>query len=230
MEHAVTGETLAAQETQPEAPAKRAEFLTERRIDIFSAILLAVTTVAAAWCAYQATRWGGVQANSYAEASTLRLESNRSYNQGYQLASIDADLFAQYALAVTTGNHELTELYETRLFRPAFLPALHAWLATAPLVNPDAPRTPLDDPAYLDSLFGESEVLEQQATAKFQEAKDANQTGDDYILNTVFFASVLFFAAVASKSDHRVVQRGLLGFAVVVFVLVAARMVGMPIE
>lgn len=229
----MTGDALAeldAQPTEPEAPADRLGFLTERRVDIIAAVLLAVTTVLAAWCAYQSTRWSGVQADDYAQASTLRLESNRSYIEGDQLASIDADLFAQYALAVTTGNRELQELYETRLFRLDFLPYLNAWLATEPLVNPDALRTPFVDPAYRASLFAESAALEERATATFHAAEDANQTGDDYVLNTVFYASVLFFAAVASKSDHRVVQRGLLAFALVIFVIVTARMVGMPIE
>jgi hypothetical protein len=73
-------------------------------------------------------------------------------------------------------------------------------------------------------------ALEEQATAKFQDAEEANQIGDDYILNTVFFASVLFFAAMAAKSDHRVVQRGLLAFALVIFVIIVARLTGMPIE
>jgi hypothetical protein len=38
------------------------------RIEFWSALLLAAATVATAYSAYQATRWGGVQATAFTEA------------------------------------------------------------------------------------------------------------------------------------------------------------------
>ena len=51
------------------------------------------------------------------------------------------------------------------------------------------------------------------ATAKFEEGKDANQTGDEYVLSTIFFASVLFFAGLSSKFSSNRVAVLALGFA-----------------
>jgi hypothetical protein len=54
---------------------------TERRLDVhldlISAILLSIATVATAWCVYQATGWNGQQTRLYAEASSRRIESTR---------------------------------------------------------------------------------------------------------------------------------------------------------
>jgi hypothetical protein len=203
--------------------------MSDHASEILAAVLLAVTTVAAAWCAYQATRWGGVQAISFAEASTARVESSRAFNEGLQFASIDSNLFGDFAEAYAAGDTELQAFYVNRLFREEFIPVLDAWIATDPLVNPDAPRNPFVDEAYLDALFGEAEVLEARATAKFEEAKEANQTGDNYILNTVFFATVLFFAGVSTKFPSSSVKLGLLGLGAVIFVVVLVRLIGMPV-
>lgn len=208
----------------------RIRFPSDRTLEVLAAVLLSLTTVAATWCAYQATRWNGVQARSFAEASTVRLESTQSFDHGLQLESVDVSVFAQYAVAVASGNTDLQTFYEDRLFRLEFLPVLDTWRATDPLTNPDAPRSPFDNEDYLASLFGESELLALEAQALFQEASDAGQTGDDYILSTVFFASVLFFAGVATKFPSKGVQVGLFAFGVVIFVIVLALMIGMPVE
>ena len=223
-------QTLPEREPQPEAPVARTGLLSDTSLEIFAAVLLSITTIAAAWCAYQSTRWSGVQANNYAEAGTARVESTREFNRGMQLLSLDANTFLQYVDAFSDDKTALLEFFETRLFRVDFLPYFDAWMATDPLTNPDAPRNPFVNPDYQSSLFAESDALEIEAGEKFQAAQDANQTGDDYVLNTVFFASVLFFAGIASQFPSRRVQLGLFGCGVVIFVIVMARTIGMPIE
>lgn len=226
----MTDDAPAVSEPQAEPPDGRTGFFSDDTLEIFAAVLLAVTTIAAAWCAYQSTRWSGVQANNYAEAGTARVESTRAFTRGMQFLSLDANTFLQYVEAFSEEKTALLEFYEARLIRLDFLPYFEAWLATDPLTNPDAPRNPFVDAAYQASLFDESDALELEAAEKFQTAKDANQTGDDYVLNTVFFASVLFFAGIASQFPSRRVQLGLFGCGVVIFVIVMARTIGMPIE
>ena len=223
-------QTLPEREPQPESPAGRTGLLSDYSLEIFAAVLLSITTIAAAWCAYQSTRWSGVQANNYAEAATARVESTREFNRGMQFLSLDANTFLQYVDAFSDDKTALLEFFETRLFRLDFLPYFEEWMATDPLTNPDSPRNPFVNPAYQEMLFAESDALEIQASEKFQAAQDANQTGDDYVLNTVFFASVLFFAGIASQFPSRRVQLGLFGCGVVIFVIVMARTIGMPIE
>jgi hypothetical protein len=54
-------------------------------------------------------------------------------------------------------------------------------------------------PEYRLSKAEEAAQLQEDAEAKFAEGTAANQTSDDYILNTVILASVLFLGGIASR-------------------------------
>lgn len=202
----------------------------ERNLEIAAVLLLSIATVATAWCAYQSTRWGGVQATSFAQASAKRIESSREYNRSMQLVTIDANLFAQWVAAYNVGDQALLTFYETNLMRPEFMPYLDAWVASNPLQNPDSARNPLVDQAYLQTMFAESERLRTEAEAKFVEATEANQNGDDYVLATVMFASVLFFGGISSKFKSRKIQKTLVTLAILMFAIGLTQIGGLPIH
>lgn len=170
----------------------------EPAAEIIATILLAIATLATAWSGYQSARWGGVQSTSYSQAGALRTESTRVSTQAGQQAQVDIGLFTNWINAFATENMELANFYQQR-FRVEFKPAFEAWLATDPASNPDAPPSPFSMPEYQLSKLQESEQLQADAAAKFAEGEAANQTGDNYILNTVILASVLFLGGIASK-------------------------------
>jgi hypothetical protein len=62
---------------------------------------LAAATVATAYSAYEATRWGGVQATAFTEASANRTESAKARSDAFALIGIDANLFTQWGVAFT---------------------------------------------------------------------------------------------------------------------------------
>ena len=187
------------------------------RIELWSAVLLASATVATAYSAYEATRWGGVQATAFTEAGAARTESAKALSEGYSLVTIDAGLFTEYAVAFTENNNLLERVIEERFFRDEFLPAFREWQAQRPLRNPDAAKVPFALDSYQPQKLVESGELEEEATAKFDEGRDANQTGDNYVLATIFFAAVLFFAGLASKFTSDRVAIGALAFGTAVF-------------
>jgi hypothetical protein len=160
--------------------------------------VLASASLAAAWSGYQSARWDGVQAASYNQASAHRVESARSSTYGHQLAIVDIITFTSYMDAYIKGDTELADFYMNR-FRAGFRPAFDAWMATDPLNNPDAPPSPFAMPEYVVPELQEADRLEAEASVLFQKGQDANQTSDDYVLNTVFLATVLFFAAIAPR-------------------------------
>jgi hypothetical protein len=166
--------------------------------EIIATVLLAMATLATAWSGYQSARWGGVQSSKYSQAGALRTESTRASTQAGQLIQIDVGLFTNWINAFANENDRLADFYEAR-FRPEFKPAFDAWLATDPRNNPDAPPTPFSMPEYNVSKTEEAEQLEQDASNTFEEGSAANQTSDDYILNTVILASVLFLAGMQSR-------------------------------
>ena len=178
----------------------------DRWVEILAATVLALATVASAWSAYQATRWGGVQAEAYAEAGAARAESVRMSDLADAHLTIDVEYFAIWLDETAKGGDEQVVALIQRAFRPEFEPAFEAWLATDPLVNQDGPATPFEMEEYVLASAQEAEELRTEAEAAAAVAADANQTGDNYVLTTVLFASVLFFAGISSKFSGRWVR------------------------
>jgi hypothetical protein len=189
----------------------------KRNAEIYATVLLALATIASAWSAYQATRWSGEQATAFSEASANRTESTRASTTGGQVATIDVTLFAEWAAARAADRDDLADFWEER-FRTEFKPAFEAWLASDPLNNPDAPATPFQAEQYTLADIEESERLLAVAEERAADARTANQRGDNYILTTVLFAIVLFFAGTASKFEGN--RPRVLGMSLATFVFV----------
>jgi len=166
--------------------------------EVIATILLALATLATAWSGYQSARWGGVQADSSNQAIALRTESTRASTTAGQLTQIDIGLFTNWINAYANDNQILVEFYENR-FRPEFAPAFDAWIATDPANNPDAPKSPFSMEEYDSEFMEEAQRLESEADEKSQISTAANQTADEYILNTVILASVLFLTGVQTR-------------------------------
>ena len=214
-------------EVSPKARPSRAELL-DRWTEILSAILLGLVTIATAWSGYQSARWGGVQSTKYSQASALRVESTRASTQAGQQTQIDVALFSSWLNAYANENGPLEEFYRER-FRAEFLPAFQAWLATKPATNPEAPASPFAMPEYQLAAAQEAQDLEQQASNTFEEGKAANQQSDDYILNAVILASVLFLAGIAPRFDWLPVRVVVITVAVIFLGLGLYNIVTYPI-
>ncbi len=186
-------------EASPKAKPRRADLL-DRWTEILSAILLGLVTMATAWSGYQSARWGGVQSTKYSEASALRVESTRASALAGQQTQIDVAIFSNWINAYAQGDMRLEQFYRER-FRAEFMPAFEAWVATEPANNPEAPSSPFAMPEYQLAAAQKAQELEQQAAETFDEGKAANQQSDDYILNAVILASVLFLAGIAPRFD-----------------------------
>ena len=172
----------------------------DRWTEILLAVMLGAVALATAWSGYQSARWGGVQSVLFSKAGALRTESTRASTQAGQLVMVDIGLYSNWINAYAEGNEDLAAFYVQR-FREEFRPAFDAWLDTDPANNPNAPSSPFDMPEYRLSKLLESQQLEREAEATFQEGLDANQQSDDYVLNAVILASVLFLAGIATRFD-----------------------------
>jgi hypothetical protein len=195
-------------------------------IELLAALLLALATISAAWCAYQSTRWGGVQANAYASAGALRQESVRASSRFFALANIDVATFQTWVDARRAQDLELAAFWEER-FRPEFKPAFDAWVASVPAGEIPA-GTPFAMPEYAPADKVLADDLQQQAEESAAEARSANQTGDNFVLLAVLFASVLFFAGVGTKFRGYRVRVVMVGFATVFFLVALAFVFSLP--
>jgi hypothetical protein len=174
----------------------------DRMLELGAVLVLSVTLVATAWSGYQAARWSGEQARFYTEASGLRVKSAEEATLAGQARIDDLLYFNHWLVAYESGNRELARIYRRR-FRSEFEPAFRAWIAQRPFTNPDAIPGPLYMPQYRPASLARAAEHDRHAEELFREGIDAKDNDDDYILSTVFFAMVLFFAGVSMRLDWR---------------------------
>ena len=225
---------------------------TSDRVELVATVALAIATILTAWSAFQAGKWSGTQAINFSEAGAARTESTRADTRAGQQSQIDAAMFIDWVTAISndldTGKIVLDDVsayaptegtvsgFLYLRFRDEFRPSVDAWLATDPINNDDAPRTPFDmvdengDPIYVTELSLEADRLTDVADQKAADAREANQNGDNYVLTMVLFASVLFFAGVSSKLLARRNRIIALGFGVVILISGMVILASLPIQ
>jgi hypothetical protein len=193
------------------------EIWQDERVEVVAAILLSLATVLSAWGAYQATRWSGVQANSYAASAALRAEANSHGAVASRQLQIDVATYLAWADAAAKGDTRLADFLEAR-FRTEFKPAFAAWKASGSLDGAGIPNgTPFDLAEY---KLAEQTIANDKVAAAddaLLDAQEANQISDNFVLTAVLFASVLFFAGIAARFRPQWIRWAMLSVAVVVF-------------
>jgi hypothetical protein len=194
------------------------QVLLERWTEMVLAVIMGAVALATAWSGYQSARWGGLQSISFSQAGALRTESMRASTSAGQQVQLDIGMFTRWVEAWAAKDEELASFYRAR-FRDEFAPAFEAWLALDPGNNADAPDSPFGMPEYRLSLAEEAARLEREAEATFAEGRVANAQSDEYILNAVILASVLFLAGIATRFDWLPVRIAIIIAAVVLLTI-----------
>jgi hypothetical protein len=197
----------------------------DRVITIIEAVLLAVVAVIAAWSGFAAARWGTESSLDLAKASAARTEANRAAYQAADLRNFDALTFNAWFTAYVVGNKDAMQVAERR-FRPQFLVAFDAWLATDPFTNSQAPPGPTYMPQYAQPELARANLLDARAEHYYSLGEKAANTSDGYVRTTVYLASVLFLVGISSHFRVRgartaVIAVGgiILAFCVVLLIL-----------
>jgi hypothetical protein len=220
-------------------------FWSRDRIELIATIILAIATILTAWSAFESGKWGGTQSINFSEAGAARTESTRFDTRAGQLTQIDVAMYLDWVTSLNDEIKDGTVTFDSAVdyeptpltksgflynrFREEFVPAVEAWLATDPLNNLDAPKTPFEMDEYVVEARVEAERLSGVADQKAQDARDANQNGDNYVLTMVLFASVLFFAGVSSKLLLPRNRWIALGIGVVILVVGVVILLSLPI-
>jgi hypothetical protein len=173
--------------------------------DLLSATLMAVATIATAWCGYQSASWGGDQTVHEGRSSTAVVRAGEFNNLALQKQSLHVNIFGQWAAAVSTDNTRLSEFLLARFPEP-LKTATTAWRATDPLNDAAAPATPFDMPEYVLRERAEADRWEQIAIDESAAADRASEYSDRYLVFTIIFASVLFFAGISGKFNSKIVD------------------------
>jgi hypothetical protein len=173
----------------------------DRIVDVASVVLISVAAVMSALCGYQSGRWSGEQTRLYNLTNAARVESSEAADRTNVLTAINVTLFLHYIDAVDAHDQRKAQFIYRRLPRE-MKPAMDAWLATNPLVNPRAPTSPFVMPQYSLHTKAETRRLAAIAAANFAAAQTANEHADDFLLLTVIFAGISFLAGVSTKMTY----------------------------
>ena len=196
--------------------------------EITCAVVLALATTASAWCAYQSTRWSGVQTFRLAAANEAGRQNAKNAVTAMQIRAFDGTMFLQFLGARVQGQKDLENQLSYR-FRPEMKVAMDAWLDSDPFNNPSAPPHP-----FMMAEFQIAEETEARRQSQLQQerltaAQEANGTSDAYVLLTVMFASVLFFAGLAGTVHLARLRWGLATLAIAFLTGTALYLATMPI-
>ena len=169
-----------------------------------------VAAVATSWSSYEAARWHGEQAKATSKTNAIRIDAARAAALANSQTQVDVATFIAWSDADVQGDDELADFYVAR-FRPEFVPAFDAWLATEPLTNADAPPTPFAMPEYQVRVQAGAADLDRQAEESAANVSDNIQRASNYVLTVVLYAVVLFFAGMSTKIGNRRLRAVLVG-------------------
>ena len=215
--------------TEPHGGAHAPPARNERVLEILAILLMSVTTLATAWSGYQAARWSGEQSQSFARASAVRIKAQQQTTAAGQTRIDDLLYFNGWLNAREAGDRDLANLYQRR-FRPEFVPVFRAWLAQRPFTNPRAIPGPVYMPQYRLAASTRAAKLDAQADELYLRGTEARSNDDKYILSTVFFAAVLFFAGISLRLDWRPLRVVVLGLAGTMLVVGVGFVLSLPVE
>jgi len=199
----------------------------DRALSITEAVLLSLVAVLAAFSGYAAAKWGTEASVSLAKASAARTRANRADLEGLQIRTLDSVSFNAWFSAFSAGNSNAERIAERRL-RPGYRPAFHAWLATDPAHNLEAPPGPSYMPQYVIPQEAAARSLDATADANFAKGTEAGATGDKYVRDTVFLASVLFLVGISSHFPLRSARYALIGVGCVILAFAVVQLLGLP--
>jgi hypothetical protein len=199
----------------------------DRLLSVTEALLLSLVAVLAAYSGYAAAKWSTESSVSLAKASAARTKGNRADLEGLQIRTLDSVSFNAWFAAFSAGNANAERLARKRL-RPGYRPAFDAWLATDPAHNPNAPPGPSYMPQYVIPQEGAATADDATADVEFAKGSKAGATGDDYVRDTVFLATVLFLVGISSHFPLRQARFGLITVGALILVFAVIQVLGLP--
>lgn len=199
----------------------------DRRLSVAEAVLLSIVAVLAAYSGFAAAKWSTESSVSLAKASAFRTKANRADLEGLQVRTLDSVSFNAWFSAFVAGNTNAERLAEKRL-RPGYRPAFHAWLATDPEHNPNAPPGPSYMPQYVIPQEAKANAEDARADEYFASGTRAGATGDKYVRDTVYLATVLFLVGISGHFPVRQGRYALLGVGAVFLGFAVVQLLSLP--
>jgi hypothetical protein len=186
-----------------------------KRLEIATAVLLSLAGLISAWASYQASLWGGVQAESYARANTKLTEASRLSVIDGQEVGMDVMLFMAWIDAAADNDALRMTFFEKR-FSPEMKNKFLPWRAEHPgdlRQQKPNPRAPSSFPRPIHQQALTARALQAASAEDLATGDAANQVGDRYVAATVVLSIVLFLGGISPLLQSAPVRTALLGLA-----------------
>ena len=218
VESTEAGPAEEARHEEAATPGGRSPQALDRRFELFEAIVLAVAALLTAWAAFQANNWSGEQADFYSRASAARTDATAASTRAGQLSTIDVNTFTSWIAAIGAERGRARTAVWPRTARTRRGRAPSRTSSTSGSVrssrrrsrpgcdaSPHEPsgraRRPSSSPTTASPTVTGPPRSKRKRTPSRRRARDANDRGDQYVLMTILFASVLVLLSIGSKMD-----------------------------
>jgi len=188
-------------------------------IEIAAAALMALATIMSAYCAYESSWWHSKEAMHYSRSDQALIKTSELKDKMNQEVAVDVDMLSNYINATAQGNSRLANIYHDEAFSPALKKVWPLWLKAKESGKPDVPTTPFQMPEYKPKHSAEVVATQALANSEAAKAKQASDRANGYLLLTVLFASVLFFAGIGTKFSTKTLKISVLSMGAVIFVV-----------
>ncbi|MBK6856363.1 MAG: hypothetical protein IPG97_07415 [Microthrixaceae bacterium] len=195
--------------------------------DLAAAIILSLATVASAWSSYQAARWSSAYSKESRASTRSLFEATKQHDVAGRQQSIDVSTFTLWFEATVKGDDALAAEVSDR-FRPELLTAFEDWWPPGQDRSDLPAGTPMDMDSYRLAAADEVDRLVSAAEDHATTADEASQTGDRFVLTAVLYASVLFFAGIASKLSDPRSEHLAVGLSATMFVVASVVVLTLP--
>jgi hypothetical protein len=196
-------------------------------LPVIEACLLAIVAVLAAWSGYSSAKWGTDSRLSLAQASTARTAAGTAELAAMSQRNFDSSTFTVWFVAYVAGDAQ-KEAIAVRRFTPNFHRAFDAWLATDPATNPHSPPGPTYMPQYRQPEVAIANALNAKADRLYASGSSDGNHSDDYVLMTVYMATVLFLVAISGHFKLRSIRISLIGVSAAVLIFALIQLAELP--
>jgi hypothetical protein len=228
--HTEAHEAEARHEGGPQGKAAEPEDGTrkhDRTLSVIEAVMLAIVALLAAYTGFASAKWNTESSVRLAQASADRTQANREALSAQNLKNFDSATFNTWFTAYVAGN-ATAEAVAVRRFRPEFMVAYDAWLATNPFTNPKAPPGPTYMPEYKQPELAVANVLDKKATAAYTLGVQAGSNADNYIRDTIYLATILFLIGISGHFRFLRIRIGLVVLSGLMMVVAIFEIVSSP--
>ena len=171
------------------------------RLEVYNTLMLAIATLAVAWCSYQGNLWSGIQTFRLAESNKYGRLAQQKMIQSGQNKTMEEVVIIDFINAAYDKDKNKVD-YILRGLRPELANILSNWLQLHPFETDSAPYHPMVMPEYealMEKRVDESKKMGDKGEEMFKAAQEANLNSDRYGLLAVMFSMVMFLGAITTK-------------------------------